>query len=193
MSELYHHGIKGQRWGVRRYQNKDGTLTNAGKKRYSQIVNEIDGNLDRTFADAEKKYYGSKEIDNLRAKTRKAIESVDHDPKYMTDIERQLEKKRADALQKSKNGKSFRVKREGKKELRNINKQLTEAYKKLANDPEWLRFEDKKADAQMKIFDKYKYKLASQLMRELGYEDTRRVKELVKTAFIDRFTNDFNI
>ena len=31
--ELYHHGVKGQRWGVRRYQNKDGTLTNAGKKR----------------------------------------------------------------------------------------------------------------------------------------------------------------
>lgn len=32
--ELYHHGIKGQRWGVRRYQNKDGSLTPAGRKRY---------------------------------------------------------------------------------------------------------------------------------------------------------------
>lgn len=32
---LYHHGIKGMRWGVRRYQNKDGSLTPAGKKRYS--------------------------------------------------------------------------------------------------------------------------------------------------------------
>ena len=29
--ELYHHGIKGQRWGVRRYQNEDGTLTDAGR------------------------------------------------------------------------------------------------------------------------------------------------------------------
>ena len=29
--ELYHHGIKGQKWGVRRYQNEDGSLTAAGK------------------------------------------------------------------------------------------------------------------------------------------------------------------
>ena len=32
--ELTHWGIKGQKWGVRRYQNEDGTLTEAGKKRY---------------------------------------------------------------------------------------------------------------------------------------------------------------
>ena len=35
-SELYHWGIKGMKWGVRRYQNKDGTLTPAGKKRYAE-------------------------------------------------------------------------------------------------------------------------------------------------------------
>ena len=32
--ELYHHGVKGQKWGVRRYQYADGSLTPAGKKRY---------------------------------------------------------------------------------------------------------------------------------------------------------------
>lgn len=37
--ELYHHGIKGQKWGVRRFQNEDGSLTDVGKKRYG--INEF--------------------------------------------------------------------------------------------------------------------------------------------------------
>ena len=37
MNELTHHGIKGQRWGVRRYQNPDGSLTAAGRRRLAAI------------------------------------------------------------------------------------------------------------------------------------------------------------
>ena len=39
--ELYHWGIKGMRWGVRRYQNADGSLTAAGKKRYKATEEEL--------------------------------------------------------------------------------------------------------------------------------------------------------
>lgn len=41
--ELYHFGVKGMRWGVRRYQNKDGTLTAKGQKRYKRDQRENAG------------------------------------------------------------------------------------------------------------------------------------------------------
>lgn len=44
--ELYHHGVKGQRWGIRRYQNPDGSLTEAGKRRYLAEVHE---DMEREF------------------------------------------------------------------------------------------------------------------------------------------------
>ena len=37
-NELYHHGIKGMKWGVRRYQNYDGSYTQAGVKRYNKAM-----------------------------------------------------------------------------------------------------------------------------------------------------------
>jgi len=63
-NELYHYGIQGQKWGVRRFQNPDGTLTAAGKQRYGFPVNDETikykrlghGNrIERTYAKREAK------------------------------------------------------------------------------------------------------------------------------------------
>lgn len=52
---LMHWGKKGMKWGVRRYQNKDGTLTEAGKKRYARDIRErTDKNDKNTNYDANR-------------------------------------------------------------------------------------------------------------------------------------------
>jgi hypothetical protein len=58
-SELYHHGVKGMKWGVRRYQNADGSLTAKGKKRYSK----------------EKAYQGKMNIKQTEAYARERIKT----------------------------------------------------------------------------------------------------------------------
>ena len=41
-NELYHHGIKGMKWGVRRYQNYDGSLTSAGRRKLAKLDKEYE-------------------------------------------------------------------------------------------------------------------------------------------------------
>lgn len=55
---LQHHGILGMKWGVRRYQNADGSLTSAGRKRY--YLNEYN-NFSNSADKYAKKYNASKE------------------------------------------------------------------------------------------------------------------------------------
>lgn len=86
--ELYHHGIKGMRWGVRRYQNKDGSLTANGKKHRSlgQVVKDYRTKKKRKAA-LEKARQTKAANKEAAEKRKKAIESGRLSPKKMTDQE----------------------------------------------------------------------------------------------------------
>lgn len=56
-TELYHHGIKGQKWGIRQYQYEDGTLTPAGRERYGKNARLVEnkGKQAKAIANTYKK------------------------------------------------------------------------------------------------------------------------------------------
>lgn len=61
-NELQHHGIPGMKWGVRRYQNKDGSLTAAGKKKYFDQDGELTKAGHKAATKKISKAYGLKSV-----------------------------------------------------------------------------------------------------------------------------------
>ena len=103
--DLYHWGIKGMKWGVRRYQNPDGSLTAAGKKRYT--------NPDGSLNEKGKKKFGNSVKSDAETPKRKTA-------KDMTDEE--LDK----AINRARKEDEYnRLRPEPKTEAKN------ESYKKL--------------------------------------------------------------
>lgn len=65
--ELYHHGIKGMKWGIRRYQNRDGSLTDFGKKHLAENNIRTEENLvEKTIPKGTKMYRTTPTKDDVR-------------------------------------------------------------------------------------------------------------------------------
>ena len=88
-NELYHHGVKGQKWGVRRYQNKDGSLTALGKKKIQVRDDYLDksGNLTeygkqahQVYDSKTRRYRNAKSVEDIveseKANDRAALKEV---------------------------------------------------------------------------------------------------------------------
>lgn len=91
---LAHHGIKGQKWGVRRFQNKDGSLTPAGRKRVASRYEELIGRFEK---DQEREWSSryvdshNKAVDDANRKIDKLGKNADDDD-MIAYYEKQLDK-----------------------------------------------------------------------------------------------------
>lgn len=87
--ELAHWGIKGMRWGVRRYQNKDGSLTAKGRKRYNEEVEKL------------KK---EEQVLKRRASTKAKLDKLEAKRKELSDKKKELDEAEKAAKSKKKGG-----------------------------------------------------------------------------------------
>lgn len=155
-NELMHFGVKGMRWGVRRYQNEDGSLTPAGQKRYSSPSQMKRKDLEEQF----ERYATSDAGVTSLLKQHSKIQD-----EYAKSAESKAYRKASDNFYKDIASKmnSGRTKEVGKKTIR------VEADDKLAKA---LQIAESKAKSkQLEITKKYMREYAKQMVKDLNYSD----------------------
>lgn len=177
--ELYHYGIKGMKWGIRRYQNSDGSLTPAGKKHYSKMS---DDKLQKSLYKQVKKARADQsdwsnqwDVNNTIGENSKAVQD-----KYKKDYDEYMNsKQRKEADKKLKN--LDRRFNQGKIDPDEYDKEW-ENIQKLVYKPELDRSVTIGSNGRKyskEYIDKYGRDLNIGYLKDLGY-DEKTAKEFTE-------------
>ena len=135
-NSLTHHGIKGQKWGVRRFQNPDGTYTQAGKKRYKSFDDLKSRDKEDLFYEIGRKsgdiYYGKGRSNRFKKVTKeydKEGEEINKLTKSVRAADRDL------GIYESKRKSSFKrfLPKKYDKEWRKLNEEYSKKADELDN------------------------------------------------------------
>ena len=166
IDELYHHGIKGQRWGIRRFQNPDGTWKFAGKKRRKQSKGAT---ARAARKEAMKEFKSKSELDTARAsykvtkeKNKQAIktakaESATIGKKIKGAIKDQMDKRK----EKKKEATAEEIIRSGdlNKVIKNkdklSNEQLNEAIRRMQLEQQLKDVDTKKKQDALNTYKRF--------------------------------------
>lgn len=177
--ELYHHGILGQKWGVRRYQNPDGSLTPRGKIHRDQAIKESrDWHYwAKNTADSAKKDY-----DNYKGKQNHSImaslgEAYLDAKRY--EIEKRLYKNAVDSdlLKVGEDYKNFSLTKIGKEKIKDITS--SDKVEKI------LRKEDKGMLDAIRKHNEQSRKDIDELIKYHGYKKGSDEADMLEWEYLD--------
>ena len=188
--ELWHYGVKGMKWGVRRFQNKDGTLTSAGKKRYQGSRGDIEkqyknynenDDWGKIASEINLKsgdwYTGegvSKRFKNTRDWYKKARKKMEEEQgKYRTQAQIDADKAREVIKNLDSSKEPF-----WKKEML-YRKNMDIIRKSFKDTPESRAARDKRYELKKEFDKKVDARLASTVLRDLGYNDTKAGRQFL--------------
>lgn len=163
-NEIYHFGIKGQKWGVRRYQNKDGTLTPAGRERYG-------GDAANVPARKLKKQVG------------KFLSTGKSDTKTKEELNR-IEKSLKNTKEYKEMSNATQIIKDLDRSVKEMNPNARLVFTKDQVD-EYNRIVENYRNKAREYLYKNQDRLAATTLQDLGYENTKRGRDwLIKNDFI---------
>ena len=182
--ELYHHGILGMKWGIRRYQNSDGSLTAAGRKRYT--------NPDGSLNEKGKKYY-AKESERLRNE-RKTLNAQKRTAAQLAklDAKRKANEELKDQIETGKSSSTVVNRPKQKQTLDMDDNELQQKVNRLRNEDAYrdlskkLGYDGPKTELDYKIAEMEKQKKYLELQRDIKNLTPQKVskgKQIVDTVF----------
>ena len=170
-NELYHHGIKGQRWGVRRFQNEDGTLTEKGRRRYGEDLDINDTSRQNVanirYGEARRKYEAAK-LAKADRSTRRELKSrvkeakrIKKSVKYINEGEKLVREGKSIAFNEAK------INREKNKQI----------FYELFNPDVRNAPNDAPRNSATYVYEQAKRNIRSEIQRK-NWESQRKVRDL---------------